>query len=238
MHLQVVGWCMTLQVTPTAAPPHVQDQNGPASHVQVATTHCRTLSQRIWDIDWSSVTPHVADEGFTIVMGSYESDAKPFIEAHFASIFGDHSDRFFVEPMTPAKQKFWDEMDIFVFKNASGETIGFAAGHPTDWSTYYVRTISLLPECRELGGAAHYARFINEHLARAGVHRRDAETSPANIPMNRFFFSEGAVVTSTSMSERWGVLLKYTKYLSADAEGVFRRQFINLPTHGRNPKPK
>src|SRR5262245_10721779 len=102
-----------------------------------------TLSRRLWDIDWAERLPWTLADGSSVERGSFE-DALPFMAENYAGIFGDEPERFLVEGMTDAKRRFWREMDVFVLR-CDGVTAGICAGHPSDWSTYYVRTFALLP---------------------------------------------------------------------------------------------
>lgn len=188
------------------------------------------LSKRLWNIDWERELPWRAGD-LTIEFGSAEA-ARPFIEEHLAAMHSPTDNRFFVEPMSDAKRAFMLEMDFFLFRDGD-KTVGLSAAHPTDWSTYYFRTIGLLPEYRERGLLNAFRDGLDPVLSRAGVARREVQTSPANVPMNRFFFSDGSIVTSMTTSERFGVMLTYTHFLSAEAKNVFARQYVNVPTHGR-----
>jgi RimJ/RimL family protein N-acetyltransferase len=192
-----------------------------------------TASSRIWGLDWSRELPWTID-GVGIELGSFD-DALPFMEEHYASIFGaDATERFFVEPMTEAKRRFCDDMDVFVFR-AEARTVGVCTAHPTDWSTYYIRTFALLPELRERGVATGFEARLCEPLRAAGVNRYEAECSVANRPMIRLFTSQGFLITSTATSERWGAVLRFTKHLDDGAASAFRRSFVQTSAFGRNP---
>lgn len=170
-------------------------------------------------------------DGITVEMGSFAA-VYPFVVEHWGAIFGDDAARFHVEELTEAKRRFWDEMDVFVFR-ADGRIAGIAAGHPTDWSTYYMRTLALLPEYREKRFASAFGEHMSRVLRGAGVTRLEAECSVANVAMTRLFVSQGFLIGSMLASERWGVMLKFTKYLDEEAESVFRRQFVNVPVYGK-----
>lgn len=190
-----------------------------------------TLSERLWDLDWSNVLPWQFD-GAVMVRSTY-AEASSFMTAHYADIFGRET-RFFVEGASDAKRRFWDEMDVFAFR-ADDEVVGIAAGHPTDWSTYYVRTLALLPAVRERRITSGFTQNLSDALRSAGVARWEADTSPANTPMIRMFSRAGFVVTSTLNSERWGAMLRFTKFLREDAQATFHEQFTSIPAFGRNP---
>lgn len=200
----------------------------PTSHVR-RSAPASTLSHRLWQLRWADEMPAEID-GITVEIGSF-ADAYPFVEEHWAAIFGEDAARFLVEEPNEAKRRFWDEMDVFVFR-ADGRIAGIAAGHPTDWSTYYMRTFALLPEYREKRFASAFEVHMSRVLRAVGVTRLEAECSVANVAMTRLFVSQGFLIGSMLASERWGVMLRFTKYLDEEAESVFRRQFVNVPAYG------
>lgn len=201
--------------------------------VRVTSPVKTSMSKRIWGLDWSTELPWTFDDA-TLEAGSF-ADAMPFIREHYQRIFGDASDgRFYVEQMTEAKRRFGDEMDVFVFRS-SGQTVGIAIAHPTDWSTYYVRSFAVLPEFRERRFCTEFVERIIEPLRRVGVDRFESDCSVANQPMVRLCTSQGMLATSMLNSERWGMTVRFTKFLNEDAQEVFRRQFLNVPAFGRNP---
>ena len=211
-----------------------QESSGRGSQV-TRTTARQTLSQRLWGLDWSRELPWAFD-GATLEHGTFD-DALPFMEEHYPRIFGVESERFFFEGMTDAKRRFGDELDVFVFRS-EGRTVGVATGHPTDWSSYYVRTFALLPECRERRWCSEWVQRLGKTLGEAGCDRWEADCSPANRAVMRLLVSNGSLITANISSERWGQMVRFTKFLREDAEKAFRRQFIYVPAFGRNPQPR
>lgn len=205
------------------------------SHVVRAAPPRATLSQRLWGLDWSSILPWALDDVATFELGTF-ADALPFMEEHYPRIFGDAPERFFFEGMSEKKLRFGDEMDVFVMR-AEGKAIGVMTAHPSDWSTYYVRTFALLPSYRERGWCSHLTERLGEPLRSSGCDRWEADCSPANTAMIRMFTSSRFVQTATINSERWGQMLRFTKFLREDAEAAFRRQFLYVPKFGRNEQP-
>lgn len=154
---------------------------------------------------------------------------------HYPSIFASEPDRFLAEAMTEAKRRFLAEADVFLFRKA-GADVGICIAHPSDWSTYYVRSMALLPEIRDHGLAQQWSDFLSTHLRAAGVQRMEAETAPTNVPMQRLFLGTGWVPTGSVNSERWGVMLRYTLFLQQDAQRAFERQFIGSVSHSRRDR--
>ncbi len=183
------------------------------------------MSLRLWDLDWGTILPLDLD-GVRVTYESFE-DARPFIEANYRSIFNVDG-AFYVEAPSLAKQRFTAEMDLFVFRHEA-QIVGVVGGHPSDWSTYYWRTAALLPEFRARGAITKFCEHSYEQLRRVGVNRIELDTCPGNRATMSLFLAQGFVVTSTAASERWGFTIRFTKFLNEQPEGVFRRQFLDVP---------
>jgi ribosomal protein S18 acetylase RimI-like enzyme len=206
---------------------------GPTRRDSVRRFRMVALSERLWGLDWSRVLPWAFD-GVAVEHATYEQ-ALPFITEHYPSIFAtrDYSARFVVEPMTPAKRRFGAEMDVFLVR-ADGHTGGVFMGHPSDWSTYYIRSTGLLPEFQRRGVGARLADRVCEQVAAAGASRVEVDVVPTNTPILRLLQGRGFLVTSTSTSERWGLVLRLTKFLEPIAESVFVRQFCPIVVSSSN----
>jgi GNAT superfamily N-acetyltransferase len=180
----------------------------------------------VWDIDWAVNLP--LPLGYGIVVRSATLDGiLPFVARHSAEIFEENpgASRFLPQRMTEAKKRYYERCaDIFEFVDDE-RTAGVLVGTPVDWSTYYVRFVATLPRYR---GRRIFQTFL-PHLFRvlggAGVERVEAETSPSNLAfvhlMNKFAFN----VTGTVLSDRWGALVRFTKFLDSESEEIFLRQY-------------
>ncbi len=192
-----------------------------------------TLSERIWQADWTEGVPK-AFGGVTLERGTFEQ-AAPFVREHYQAIFGadGQADRFLVEPMSPAKMRFGAEMDVLHYRH-DNRTVGLLMGHPIDWSTYYFRSVALLPQYRERHVVTDSVAWTHDRLAAVGVHRVEGECAPANAPMMKMLVNLGYIVTSTTNSERWGATVRFTKFLRAEAKETFMRQFCAMRTPPRS----
>lgn len=177
-------------------------------------------SERLWNLHW----PTRQFGTMSISLGTF-SDAIPFITEHYPKIFPSQPGLWLEEKMTAAKRLFLEESDVLLFRD-EGRIFGICVSNPADWATYYVRTIAILPEYRHHRIVHELGPLLEETLRDGGVERIEAETAPTNVAMNRAFLRQGWMVTATVNSERWGALLRYTKFLTAEPERTFRRQFV------------
>lgn len=189
-------------------------------------------SHRIWDLDWSTILPWAVGSA-TVELGTYEV-ASAFIADVHRSTFNIDG-RWLAEPMTDAKKRFFAEMDVKVFRDQS-RIVGVLAAHPLDWSTYYYRWAAFAPDYRDSGLLSEFGRRADVVFRDAGIARLEADTSPGNVAMTRFFASQGWIVTATNASERWGLCLRYTKFIDEAAERHYRERFLDVPMNVKKKK--
>jgi ribosomal protein S18 acetylase RimI-like enzyme len=181
-----------------------------------------------WGVDWAECLPRtVTRDGIELHVSSIEL-AMPFIAEHYAEIFEQDlaSDRFFSEPFEGAKLRYYQASDVFEMKDA-GRTVGLLIGAPSDWSTYYIRSMAVLPAFSGRQLPQTVLPFLFGRLSQAGVRRFEAEASPSNfatmLVLTRMHFN----VTGMILSERWGALCRLTKFEDEQAEGVFLDKFCS-----------
>ncbi|HVY46641.1 MAG TPA: GNAT family N-acetyltransferase [Minicystis sp.] len=185
------------------------------------------LSAALWNLRWERELPWRWDD-LAIEYASF-ADAWPFIQDHYAAIFGDDRARFLPDPMTPAKRRFLELSDTFLFQ-AGGRTVGVCIAHPTDWSTYYVRSMAFLPAWQGHSGCRRWENAVAETLRRFGCERLEAECATTNAVLIRLLTEMGWVVTSTSASERFGMLLRMTRFLTEESRRAFREHYCAMAT--------
>ena len=201
---------MTQAIVTDAARPVVSARREPVTR----------MSERYWGLTW----PTTGHGGLTVVPVPFEA-CLPFMTAHYAHLFESEPDRFFEEKMTDAKRRYLAEADCFLFQR-DGKDVGLCVCDPSDWSSYYIRTYSLLPEVRHGEFSMSFLRYMFERLRAVGVKRVEADTAPSSLAVQRALTGLGMLITHTVASERWGLLLHLTGFLDEDAERAFRRQFL------------
>lgn len=205
-----------------------------------SATTTGSLSRRILAVTWEVHAPFQLHDG--VIMEPVTLDeALAFTRDHYARIFGATSGdtRFLSEPMTAAKERFLAESDRFAFRDG-GAMIGLLVGNPVDWSTYYWRSVAFLPEHQGRGLLAAALEHTDAILRDAGVVRVEGEAAPINYRQVRLLMRLGYCVTGSTNSERWGAMLRLTKFLRPEAEEHFANQFCRdtfLARPSPNPTP-
>ncbi len=223
---------------------HLRTINGRIESVEAARGGpAPRWSERLWDLRWEDHLPWQLDGGIRVQAGSL-ADATPFIRDHYADIFelGAQGGRFLSEPMTPAKERFVRESDVFLFRDGE-RLIGILMCNPSDWSTYYMRSAAFLPEYQSRGLLGSCVERTFDVLRDAGCARVEVEAAPSNFASIRLLTRLGFNVTSMTNSERFGTIIRFTKFLLEDAETVFLDQFCSgvryqrrrLSNKGRRP---
>lgn len=154
--------------------------------------------------------------------------------AHYGAIFGDSAGRFESEPLSVAKRAFLERSDAFLFWHED-RAVGLLMGNPVDWSTYYWRTVAFLPAYRGRGLLAAALEATDRHLAAHGVARVEGETAPNNYAQLRLLLRLGYVVTGSTESDRFGSMLRLTKFLAPGPRETFERQFCRGAPVSRDP---
>lgn len=213
----------------------------PASRVE-PSKQPQSMSLRYWGLDWREHQPWELGDGVTVEHGAFD-DARPFMRDHYAEVFevGDGGSGFFDEPWNDAKRRFCGECDVTLFRDG-GRTVGVTICHPSDWSTYYFRSMGILPAYHDRGLARSWIARCLPILARYGVARVDTDVAPSNLANIRVMTRLGLNITGTHNSERWGTLVRLTKFLREDAESVFLDKFCSGVRYQRRswvpPKPE
>lgn len=188
-----------------------------------------TFSAGIFGLDWAASMPWDLDGGVRMVPASVDH-VLAFVGDHYGAIFAqDTSDRRFLrDPMSPAKLRFLAQSDLLGFYDGD-RMIGLLSGHPFDWSSYYWRSVAFLPEYQGRGLLKAALERADRVLREVGVERVEGEAAPTNQRQLRLLMSIGYCVTGSVNSERFGTMLKLTKFLSSEARVVFTTQFCSGP---------
>lgn len=194
----------------------------------MAADTCRwRLTELLWGIRWEDHLPLAVTRDVMVVPSSFEQ-AWPFIEAHYTTIFEDPgTGPFSGRCATRLVERYYRVVgDFFEFKQGE-RTVALLIGTALDWSTYYMRSAAALPEIQ---GKQVIQRFLPEMFAvleAAGVERLEADISPSNMAMLHLLSRVRFNPSGMLLTDRWGALQRFTRFLSEGAERVFIQQFCS-----------
>lgn len=176
------------------------------------------------DIPWHEYLPITLKNGYEIHSGSFE-EVKMFAQSHFQQIYSP------IDPKTqyrwgedhPNKKSFYENFaEIFLFKKGA-EIIGFHVINLTDWSTVYHRNVSISKKHQNKQLWQLWFACLIEILKAHQIHRVECDVSPGNTKKVHVLNKMGFRVTGFNTSERWGAVMKFTKFLNSEYENLFQK---------------
>lgn len=185
----------------------------------------RGLTQLLWGLDWKRHFPLSLDGNLTVDSSTF-AEADAFAKENFRLIYGDApQNQFLIVDDTPARNNFYEQAgDFFLFKDGPAN-IGMFVGNALDWSTYYIRSISILPDYQGLKLYQQFLAHLIQCLTQRGVARVEVHIAPSNLAHVHVANKLGFAVSGTLLSERWGALTHFTKYLGESNQLIFEKQF-------------
>jgi len=185
------------------------------------------LSQTLWGLEWSELLPLELPGGIVVHASSYDA-ALPFIREHYALIFEeDEQSPFSNTRVTPAKERYYRIAGDFFELRRGERTVGLMVCTVADWSTYYIRSAAMLPECRGNKTFENLIAILLPHLAAAGIERVEADFAPQNVVSATVLAKLGFHTGGMVLTDRWGATARVTRFLDPEREEVFLRQFCS-----------
>jgi len=201
-----------------------------------------SMSERMWGIRFSDLLPLEVTRGIHAVVSDFER-TMTFALENYSTIFeSDPKDmRFFPDPLTEAKRRYYVEMGDFFEFVEEGRTVGFLILTPHDWSTCYIRGAGALQSHQGKRLGSRLLAHLTEPLRAAGVQRIEADTSPSNLAVIHLLARDRYNPTGMVLTDRWGANIKLTKFLARPAEDAFLQQYctgINYQQRGADGLPQ
>jgi ribosomal protein S18 acetylase RimI-like enzyme len=187
----------------------------------------RGASKAILGLEWGSNMPFILTPSRFRVERIQYGQAVPFLKNHFAKIYEEEKSSFLAQEYSDAKLRFYEDMgDFFALVDSeSQDTIGVFIGNLVDWSSYYIRSCSILPEYQGQGLYQQFLALLLNVLKQSGVQRAEIDVAPSNFGhihvLNKMQFN----ITGIQVSERWGSMVHFTRFLSKQHEEVFLDRF-------------
>jgi hypothetical protein len=192
----------------------------PQSPVQASSD----LTAELWGLHWNDILP-LSVAGTSVHAVGYDTAAE-FMRDHYGQIFDlVPNSPFARNDSCTAKTRYYRHTaDCFAFYDGS-EAVALVLANAVDWSTYYIRSAASLPSHQGRLMIPRFLPVMFDTLRAAGVERVEAEASPTNMTSLQLLMRLGFKVTGTVTTDRWGSLVRLTKFLCQEAEQVFVDQF-------------
>jgi hypothetical protein len=184
-------------------------------------------TEQICNFSWINYFPVTLENTQIDVIPCENQLAYEFITNQLAPLFHSNPDhRFFIETLNPNKLRFMQAfVDSFFFRNALGETVGVFLGNLSSWNTYYLRYCGLLPNYQGRHLYPKFIRYLIQVLSQFHIDKLETDISPSNLRSIRANTSLSFMTSGITLSENWGSLLRFTKYIAHENEKTFIRQF-------------
>jgi hypothetical protein len=186
----------------------------------------RSLTKEFWGFDlYQDLPRRLTSDGVQAVPGELER-VRAFLSRECPSLTQEGLGMAPSPRMQDAKRRYLCSACELIEVRQYDETVGVLVGAPEDWSTYYIRIFAFARNYRR---RPVMRRFIDEcvfePLRAQGVERVAADTSPANYTTSRALTDLRFYVTGQQLSDRWGPLVRYTKFLDPACEAAFCDRF-------------
>jgi hypothetical protein len=192
---------------------------------QSDASQVQRLSETLWGVAWDSFLPcDLGEEGISVELASADTVAS-FVSDHYGVIFGDPGQAgFWRDPDTARGQYLRYVCDAFAFRH-HGALVGVFVSNPVDWATYYIRSVAFIKEYQGRGLVQRFNEVLCAVLQSKGVVRVEVDTAPSNQLSVGALLGQHFVLSGTVLSERWGALSRFTKFLDASAEDAYLARF-------------
>jgi hypothetical protein len=188
-----------------------------------------TLSARLWGLDLNKGLPRtLTSDGVQATPGEH-ARVRDFLATEFPAFREEELGAAPSARMLDAKRWYLNNACDVVELRHDDRTVGVLIGAPEDWSSYYVRIFAIIQAYQRPALRRRFVReCLFEPLIAHQVERIVADTSPMNIGMAVVFNELHFHVTGHQLSDRWGPLVRYTKFLDPACEVAFQRRFAGI----------
>ncbi len=214
-----------------ALPPSIETAADASPTFARATT--TSLSTKLWGLELCRDLPRVlSSDGIEATRGDL-TRVRSFLAEEFP-LFGEEA--LGAQPsasIRDAKRWYLHAACDAIELRHGGHTIGVFIGAPEDWSSYYIRTFAVVQAYQRPALIRRFGReCVFGPLAEHHVERVVADTSPANLAMSRCFTELHFHVTGHQLGDRWGPLVRYTRFLDPACEAAFLKRFAGISAGG------
>jgi hypothetical protein len=190
-------------------------------------------SETLWGLNLNSGLPHVLSNDGVLAIAGELTRVSSFLAQEFPG-FGEESLGALPSATVATAKRCYLQTACDVIEIRHGDrTVGVLVGGPEDWSTYYIRIFAVIQAYQRPSLIRRFARdCVFGPMSQHHVERVVAESSPANLAMARTFTELHFHVTGHQLSDRWGPLVRYTRFLDPACEAAFLKRFAGIAAGG------
>lgn len=196
----------------------------------VVSGETSALTRGVIKLDWKYFFPlklNFDSPNLCINLISYNTAREFIVNNHKANFSSEFESAFSSIEITPHKDSYY-EFSCDHFGYFDGDSlIGVFIAEIEDWSSYYIRYVSILAQYQSLGFATTTYNYLTEILQDYNVKRLTIDVTPSNFPQMQSMLKSGFICTGMSNSDRWGQLMHLTKYIDEKALGSYTHQYLS-----------
>jgi ribosomal protein S18 acetylase RimI-like enzyme len=197
-----------------------------------STIEGSSLSLALLGVKWQEYFPLTVPETSLKITTCQYAVAEEFLTCNWNRIYRQDSTdrRFLSETAHLSRRRAYYRIAGDFFSFLDGEKcVGIFIGTPIDWSSYYFRNCSILPEYQGLGLYQTLLKHLLSVLKLCGVDRVEGDVAPTNLGHVHILNRLGFVVSGLNLTDRWGSLLHFTRFMNEESSQIFLGQFCHGP---------
>ena len=186
----------------------------------------RRLSEEIFGLDWNRILPFRVESAAAEILPADSAEVAGFLAENASTLLGSRGSGSVIgfDP-GPRKRDYCDRVADGFKVVREGRTVGVVVAEPSDWSSYYVRYMSVLPDRRGQGLVSGFVDLFTSVLPRHDVDRLETDISASHLAQIQRLVGLGFYVTGNNQSERFGSLVRMVRFLSVRCERAFQDRF-------------
>jgi hypothetical protein len=198
----------------------------------------RSLTYRLWSFDLCEGLPYEVGQGVVAQRADLNS-VREFLSAEYPSLTEEALASAVQVGINSAKRRYLETACDLIELRHAGQTVGVMVGAPEDWGSYYIRIFAVKRSYQRPRLIRRFCRdYLFARLRAHDVQRVVADTSPANVATSRMLSELQFYVTGQQLSDRWGPLVRYTKFLDSACEEAFIKRFAGTAPPGSKGRRK
>jgi hypothetical protein len=197
-----------------------------------------SLTYRLLGFDLCEGLPYEVGQG-VVAQRAELSCVRSFLCAEYPSLTEEAGAHALTPGVARTKRRYLETACDLIELRHADQIVGVMVGAPEDWASYYIRIFALKRSFQQPRLIRRFCRdYLFAQLRAHDVQRVVADTSPANVATSRTLSELQFYVTGQQLSDRWGPLVRYTKFLDRACEQAFLERFAGIAPPGSEGRRK